>query len=323
MKAIVVTSFGGPEHLELTERPPPAPAPGQVLVAVEAAGVGLADVFLRQGMKPDVEPGFTPGLEMAGTVVEVSEGIDKAWLNRRVFAMVKEGVKSGCYAEFVAIDVDQLVPLPPTISSAQAASLGVNVLTAEFVIRRAHVKAGEQVLVRGASGGIGVLLVQLAARRGAVVTASTSSPERAERLLELGASHAVDRAGESLNGVAPERYDVVLDTVAGPDMLTFANKLNNNGRVVLAGIAGGLPPAELATAIVDPRSLSFSLVSLDAVDDADRLSALREIFAMVPRGELMPVIHEVLELGRASEAHSKIEAGRTFGKMVLEVGARA
>ncbi|MTD52589.1 quinone oxidoreductase family protein [Amycolatopsis pithecellobii] len=319
MKAIVVKSFGGPENLEPIEHPKPAPGPGQVLVAVESAGVGLADALLRQGFLPDVAPGFTPGLEMAGKVAEVGEGVDEAWLNSRVFAMVAEGIKSGCYAEFVAVDVDQLVPLPPTISSAEAVSLGVNVLAAEFVIRRAQIRLGEQVLVRGAGGGIGVMLVQLAARRGAIVTASTSSPERAERLLKLGASHAVDRAGAPLSGAAPERYDVILDTVAGPDLLTFSGKLNNNGRVVLAGVAGGLPPAELATALLDRRSLSFSLVSLDAVDLPERLSALREIFALVARGELTPIIHEVLDLERAADAHSKLEAGGVFGKIVLEV----
>lgn len=319
MKAIVVNSFGGPENLELTQRPKPTPAPGQVLVAVESAGVGLADALLRKGFLPDMESGFTPGLEMAGTVAEVGAGVDKAWLNSRAFAMVAEGIKSGCYAEFVAVAVDQLVPIPPTISSAQAVSLGVNALAAEFMIRRAQVKAGEQVLVRGASGGIGVMLVQLAARRGAVVTASTSAPERAEPLLKLGASHAVDRAGEPWSGEAPERYDVVLDMVAGPDLLTFSNKLNNNGRVVLGGIAGGLPPAELAAALFDRRSLTFSLVSLDAVDKSEKLSALREIFALVTRGELSPIIHEVLDLENASEAHRNLEAGKAFGKIVLEV----
>lgn len=319
MKAIVVTSFGGPENLELAEQPNPIPAPGQVLVAVEAAGVGLADTLLRQGMQPDVQPGFTPGLEMAGTVVEVGESVDRTWLGSRVFAMAQEGIKSGCYAEFVVSDVDQLVPLSPTITAAQAVSVGVNALSAEFAIRRAQAQAGEQVLVRGASGGIGVMLVQLAARRGATVTVSTSSRERAERLLKLGASHAVDRAGEALGDVAPETYDVVLDTVAGPGMLTFTDKLHTNGRTVLAGIAGGQPPAELATTIIDPRSLTFSFVSLDAVDEADRLATLHEIFVMVSRGELAPVIHEVLELGQASEAHSELEAGKTFGKIVLEV----
>ena len=319
MKAIVVTSFGGPENLELTEQPKPTPALGQVLVAVEAAGVSLADTLVRQGMQPDVQPGFTPGLEMAGTVVEVGESVDRTWLNNRVFAMAQEGIKSGCYAEFVVSDVDQLVPLSPTITAAQAVSVGMNALSAEFAIRRAQVQAGEQVLVRGASGGIGVMLVQLAARRGATVTVSTSSSERAKRLLKLGASHAVDRAGEPLGGMAPEMYDVVLDTVAGRDMLTFTDKLHTNGRTVLAGVAGGRPPAELATAIIDPRSLTFSVVSLDAVDEADRLATLHEIFVMVSRGELAPVIHEVLELGQTSEAHSELEAGKTFGKIVLEV----
>lgn len=322
MKAVVVNSFGGPETLELVEQPVPVPGPGQVLVAVEAAGVGLGDALLRRGVRPDIKPGFSPGLEMAGTVAELGEGVDAAWLQSRVFAMVDEGIKSGCYAEFVVIDVDTLVPLPPTISSAQAVALGVNALVAEFVTRRARVEPGEHVLVRGAGGGIGVMTVQVAARRGAVVTASTSSAERAARLRELGATYVVDRAGVPFGGgEAPEAYDVILDPVAGADLLTFVAKLRANGRVVLAGIAGGMPPAGLATALLDPRSLTFSLVSLDAVSGLDRQAALHEIFAAASRGELRPVIDDVMELRRASDAHAGLEGGKTFGKIVLEVAA--
>jgi NADPH:quinone reductase-like Zn-dependent oxidoreductase len=317
MKAVVVTSFGGPENLQLQERPVPEPASGQVLVAVEAAGVGLADTFLRRGFLPNLEPGFTPGLEMAGIVTGVGEGVDEAWLHSRVFAMVQEGIRAGCYAEFVVVDVAQLVPLPPTISSVDAVALGVNALVAEFVLRRAELKAGEHVLVRGAGGGIGVMCVQLAAQRGAIVTASTSSAERVEPLRKLGAAFVVNRSGESFSGEAPVHYDAVLDPVAGSDMLTFSAKLKANGRVVLAGIAAGPPPPELATAIIDPRSLTFSLLSLDSVSDIDRQSALREIFALTARGVITPIVHEVLELGRAAEAHTHLETGGVFGKIVL------
>jgi NADPH:quinone reductase len=319
MKAVVVTSFGGPEVLELQEQPVPEPASGQVFVAVEAAGVGLADSFLRRGFLAHLEPGITPGLEMAGTVVAVGEGVDEAWLHSRVYAMVEEGIREGCYAEFVAVDVVQLVPLPPTISSVHAVALGVNALVAEFVLRRAQVKAGEHVLVRGAGGGIGVMCVQLAAHRGATVTASTSSAERVEPLRKFGASFVVDRSGEPFSGDAPAQYDAVLDPVAGADMLAFSAKLRPNGRVVLAGIAAGPPPAELATAIVDPRSLTFSMVSLDSVSQLDRQSALREIFASASRGEVTPVVDEVLDLSRAAEAHAHLEAGKAFGKIVLAV----
>jgi NADPH2:quinone reductase len=319
MKAVVVTSFGGPEVLQVQEQPVPEPASGQVVVAVKAAGVGLADSFLRRGFLPDLEPGFTPGLEMAGTVVAVGEGVEEAWLNSRVFAMVEEGIRAGCYAEQVVVDVAQLVPLAPTISSTHAVALGVNALVAEFVLRRAQVKAGELVLVRGAGGGIGVMCVQLAAQRGAIVTASTSSAERVERLRKVGASFVVDRSGEPFDGEAPAQYEAILDPVAGADMLTFSAKLKPNGRVVLAGIAAGPPPAELAMAIIDPRSLSFSLVSLDSVSQLDRQSALREIFALTARGEITPVVNEVLDLSEASEAHAHLEAGKVFGKIVLSV----
>ena len=323
MRAIVVNEFGGPEELELVEKPIPIPRPGQALITVQAIGVGLADCLLRRGFLSTVELGFTPGLEMAGTVAEVGEGVDTSWLNSRVFATVPEGAKSGCYAEFVAVDVDQLVPVSPAISAAQAVSLGINAAAAEFMIRRSQLEASDQVIVRGASGGIGLMLVQLAARRGATVTASTSSNERAEHLLKLGASHAVDRTCQPLSGAAPDRYDVVLDTVAGADVRIFSDKLRNNGRVVFGGIAGGPPQEDLAAALFDQRSLSFSMLSLDSIDKADRRSTLSEIFELAARDEVSPIIHETLDLAKAPQAHSNLEAGNAFGKIVLTVGATA
>lgn len=318
MRAIAVTAFGGPETLELIEAPMPVAGVGQVIIAVHAAGVGLADTLLRKGFLPHVAPGFTPGLEVAGIVASVGDDVDPSWIDSRAYAMIKEGAARGGYAEFVAVDVHDLVHLPPTISAEQAVSLGINALVAEFVVRRAQVRSGDQLLVRGASGGIGAMAVQIARLHGAVVTASTSSARWAPRLRQLGASYVVDRKGVGYDDETLHAYDVVIDPVAGPDLLTFTNKLNDNGRLVLTGIAGGLPPVEFANALISPRSLIFSLLSLDTVAMPERQSALREIFAEASRGGLTPVIHQTIGLEQAREGHATLEGGNFFGKIVLD-----
>ena len=162
------------------------------------------------------------------------------------------------------------------------------------------------------------MAVQIARLHGAIVTASTSSARWVARLRELGASHVVDRTGVGYDEEIVHGYDVIIDPVAGSDLLTFTNRLNDNGRLVLTGIAGGLPPAEFANALITPRSLTFSLLSLDTVAMAERQSALREIFAEASRGGLTPVIHETLDLERARDAHAILEGGSFFGKIVLD-----
>jgi NADPH:quinone reductase len=136
LKAIVVQSLGGPQNLALVDLPAPSAGAGQVLTAVEAAGVGLVDVLLRQGPIPGSSaPGFVPGIEVAGTVITVGEGVDRSWLERRVFTMVT----GGGYAERVAAEASRLVPLPPTMKAVDAVALGVNALVLESA-SAAHAK---------------------------------------------------------------------------------------------------------------------------------------------------------------------------------------
>ena len=189
MLAITVPAFGGPDVLRAAELPVPAPGPGQVLIAVESAGVGYVDVMARAGdYAPLAEPGFVPGLEAAGTVTATGDDVDPAWTGRRVYALTWRGA----YAEQVVADLAGVVPLPTGVDAETAVALGVNALVARTGLRRAGARAGERVLVRGAGGGIGVHAVQLAAAAGAEVTAVTSSAERGVRLRELGAAHVQD-----------------------------------------------------------------------------------------------------------------------------------
>ncbi|MFH8981978.1 quinone oxidoreductase family protein [Streptomyces varsoviensis] len=314
MKAVIVPSFGGAEVLRVVDRPEPRPGPGQALIRVEAAGVGYVDVMARDGhYQPLSEPGFVPGTEAAGTVVAVGEGVEEHWIGRRVFALAD----SGAYAEYVVADARGLVRLPESVSAADAVALGVNALVAALGLKRAAVEEGERVLVRGAGGGIGLMAAQLAARSGGTVTAITSSPERGERLRDLGVAHVHDRtAGE--DGSA-DTYDVIVDPVAGPDLGRYIEMLRPNGRYVLCGAAGGAPEAAALGSLLTTYHSSPTLVafSLRSVAPEAAGAAAASLFAQAAAGALRPVIDEQIPLTEARRAHERLESTPVFGKLVL------
>lgn len=318
MRAVTVTAFGGPEVLAVVELPDPSPAAGQVVITTEAIGVGGVDALIRSGALAayGVTPGHIPGQEVAGIVTEVGAGVDTAWIGQRVWAFTGEG---GGYTERVAVSAEALVRLPRHLSAVAAVTLGTSGPVAQFALRHAHFVPGESVLVRGAAGGIGVMVVQLAARGGAAAVAvTTSSTERGEKLRKLGATHVLDRVGGGAQD-APDRYDVIVDIVAGADLPSFFDRLEPNGRMVVAGVMAGLPPADFGTAMIAGfrRSMSFATFSADTVPLPDRRAATAELFAAAARGELEAVVHEQLSLTQAVLAHQKMETGEVFGRVAL------
>ncbi|WP_405162865.1 zinc-binding dehydrogenase [Nocardia sp. NBC_01499] len=318
MKAVMVQAFGGPETLAVVDLTDPKPAAGQVLITTEAIGVGGVDALIRSGALAafGATPGRIPGQEVVGTVAEVGDGVDSAWVGQRVWGFT--GVYGG-YAEHALVAAETLVAVPATLSSIAAVTLGSSAMVAHFALRHAHFARGESVLVRGAAGGIGVMAVQLAARGGAgAVAVTTSSAERGDRLRELGATHVLDRAGQGADD-APAAYDVIIDIVAGPDLPSFFDRLEPNGRMVVVGAMAGMPPADFGKAMISgfQRSMSFATFSADTVSVPDRRAVTAELFAAASRGELEAVVHEELSLEQAVLAHQKMEAGEVFGRIVL------
>lgn len=316
VKAVAIQAFGAPEGLAVVDLPDPVPADGQVSVATEAIGVGGVDVLIRSGALAayGFERGHVPGGEIAGTVAAVGDGVDASWVGRRVWAFTGLG---GGYAEQAIAPAATLVPLPATVSAVDAVTIGSSGVVAHFGLRHAHFVPGESVLVRGAAGGIGVMAVQLAARGGAgAVAVTTSSPERGDRLRGLGATHVLDRSG----GGAPSGYDVVIDIVAGVGLPSFFGKLNPNGRMVAVGAVAGDPPQDFAMAMFTAfqKSMSFATFSANTVPEPDRRAVTADLFAAASRGDLHVVVHEVLALDRAEDAHRKLGAGEVFGRIVLE-----
>ena len=310
MKAVAVQAFGGPDGLAVVDRPVPRPAGGQVLITTEAIGVGGVDVLIRSGALAayGFRDGHVLGGEIAGTVTETGDGVDRSWAGKRVWAFAGTG---GGYAEQAVAPAETLVPLPENLSPVDAVTLGSSGVVARFGLRHARFAPGESVLVRGAAGGIGIMAVQLAARAGAgAIAVTTSSAGRGERLRELGATQVLGRDGGGAGG-----FDVILDVVAGPDLPSFFARLNPNGRLVAVGAVAGDPPADFGKALFAAfrKSLSFATFSADTVPMPDRTAVIAELFS----GGLRAVVHEVLPLEQAARAHRMLDAGEVFGRIVL------
>ncbi|UMO99785.1 zinc-dependent alcohol dehydrogenase family protein [Amycolatopsis sp. EV170708-02-1] len=316
MRAVEIRTFGAPEGLAVIDLPSPVPAAGEVLIEVEAIGVGGVDTVIRSGALAGFgfQEGFIPGNEVAGTVTSVGDGVDPDWIGRRVWAFTGEG---GGYVEQVAVPAERVVPLPANLPAADAVALGTSGMVARFALAHVHFAAGESVLVRGAAGSIGIMAVQLAAQGGAsAVAVTTSSPARGERLRELGATHVLDRSGA---GDGPAGYDVVIDIVSGVDMPSFFDRLNPNGRLVVVGVVAGMPPADFGAKLMATfrKSLSFAAFSADSIPEPDRRAASADQFAAAARGDLRSVVHEPLPLEKAVLAHRKMDDGEVFGRIVL------
>ena len=326
MKAVAIQAFGSPEGLAVIDLPDLSPAGGQVLIATEAIGVGGVDVMIRSGAVAayGFKEGHILGAEIAGTVAAVGDGVDTSWVGQRVWAFTGLG---GGYAEQAIAPAVTLLPLPASISAADAVTLGSSGAVAHFGLRHARFTPGESVLVRGAAGGIGIMTVQLAARGGAsAVAVTTSSAERGNRLRKLGATHVLDRAGEGGED-APAGYDVIIDIIAGADLPSFFARLNPNGRMVAVGAVAGPPPADFAMEMFAAfqKSMSFATFSTDTVPEPDRRAATTGLFAAASRGELHVVMHELLPLEQALLAHQKMDSrrgvrqdrARALGELVL------
>lgn len=282
-----IVSTGPQASLEVIDVEPMTAGTGEVVIDVRATGVGRVDLIMRQVVPGD----FVPGIEVAGIVAATGSDVDPEWLGRRVFARAQ----AGGYAEQVVVSAAVIVALPEDVSFEAAVASGVNALVAHFCLAKARAASGERVLVRGARGGIGHLVVQMAANLGA-------------------------RVIESPRDGAPEPADVVVDLVAGSDTGAFVEKLDANGRYVIAGISAGMPPADFARSLVGDfrRSRSVATLSLDTVSDADLAGAADKIFADVAAGKIKPVVAHRLTLEQADQAHQLIANGGVHGKIVLQ-----
>ena len=312
MKVVVVSQFGASEVLRIEQRQDPVPDAGEALISVEAIGVGYVDVMARRGRYVAFpEPGFVPGLEVAGRVLAVGELVDQAWVGRLVFAMPMKG---GGYSSLLAIPVEQLIAIPEGLSASQAVGLGMNALVAKIALNRVPIQSGEHIFVRGAGGGIGMMAVQIGAARGGIVTATTSSGSRGSRLRDLGAKTIVPRDH------LPDDYDVAVDTIGGEHLGTYVKRLKSNGHYILCGGIGGAPKADFGMEVLGifHRSPTFMAFSLNSVETPAVVAAGVELFDDAVQGKIQPTIDREMPMSSAAEAHDLVENGAAFGKIVLK-----
>jgi NADPH:quinone reductase len=324
MKAVQISRFGGPEVLETIERPNPRPGPGEVLVRVRAAGVNYFETLLRRNLyavTPELP--MVPGVEVAGEIEAVGQGVDAALRGARVAVpMFAIGRPAGGYAEYVAVDAASVVTLPVDLPFEHAVALLVQGLTALHLVRRSPPR-GRTVLVTAAAGGVGSLLLQLARRAGAErIIAVAGGREKLDTARGLGADLGVDYrepgwAARVRDATGGEGADIVYDTVGGAVTKACLEALAPGGELVFGALGRfELGTADLEGMILRNQSLKgFALLPL--LTPEGLRADLAELFALAATGALTVRQGGRYRLDQAAEAHRALESRRSTGKVVL------
>jgi putative PIG3 family NAD(P)H quinone oxidoreductase len=326
MRAITITEFGDPAVLQLTEQPDPSPEPGEVLIDVAATAVNRADLMQRQGRYPP-PPGASEilGLECAGTVAELGDGVSGLAVGDEVCALLA----GGGYAERVAAPAGQVMPLPPGVDVVTAGGVPEVACTVwSTVVRHAGLAAGELLLIHGGSGGIGTHAIQVGRALGAQV-ATTASAERLARCAELGAQILIDYREQDFAEQLAGRADVILDNMGAKYLSRNLSALAPDGRLVVIGLQGGAS-AELNLGALLPKRASVAAIGLRGrpVEGPHGKAALcadvvARLWPMFGDGRVKPVVHARVPLADAALAHQMLEAGGVVGKILLTTGLRA
>lgn len=324
MKVIEIGAPGEPEVLRAATRAVPKPGPGQVLIRVSAAGVNRPDVMQRRGLYPP-PPGASdvPGLEVAGCVVAVGEGVGEPLIGAEVCALVT----GGGYAEYCLAEAPLCLPWPAEYDAVRAAALPETFFTVwSNVFDRAHLQAGESLLVHGGTSGIGVTAIQLARAFGAKVFATAGSAEKCRACERLGAVAIPYREQDFVEAVmrhtAGRGVDVILDIVGGDYLQRNLSCLTTDGRLVQIAVQAG-PKTQINLLPILLKRLTITgstLRSRSLADKAAIAQALRHhVWPLLASGEIAPIIYATFPLEEASRAHALMESGAHIGKIVLTV----
>ncbi len=318
MKAILVHEFGGPEVLRLEEVPTPTPGPGQVLVKVHAAGVNPYDTYMRSGnyaIKPPLP--YTPGSDAAGVVEAVGAGVAKVGTGDRVYTAK---TITGAYAEYALATEAQVNRLPQNVSFDQGAAVWVPYGTAYHALHQeANARAGETVLVHGASGGVGIAAVQIARAAGLIVF-GTASTDAGLELAKREGAHQVFNHGEAgyqeeiVKATGGRGVDLILEMLANVNLGGDLKMLAERGRVIVIGSRGEVT--------INPRDLmsrrgSVRGFTLWALNESEIAEIHAGILAGLQNGTFRPVVGKSIPLAEAARAHREVMTSRASGKMIL------
>ncbi|MBX3600761.1 MAG: NAD(P)H-quinone oxidoreductase [Rubrivivax sp.] len=326
MRAVEITSYGGPEVLRETQRPDPVPAAGELLIAVQASGVNRPDVLQRKGLYP-MPPGVSdlPGLEIAGTVIGGAPA-DLAAAGLALGDAVCALVAGGGYAERCVAPAGQCLPVPKGLTMVEAASLPETFFTVwQNVFTIARLQPGETLLVQGGSSGIGVTAIQLAKALGSQVIVTAGSDEKCAACVAIGADHTInyrtqDFAAETKRLTGGRGADVVLDMVGGAYIEREVQCLADDGRLALIAVQGGTD-ARFDAGLVLRKRLAITGSTLRPRSVAYKTALARELreraWPLLEAGRVRPVIHQVFPAAQAAEAHALMESSTHVGKIVL------
>jgi putative PIG3 family NAD(P)H quinone oxidoreductase len=304
--------------LRWVEVPDPAPAPGEVLIEVVAAGVNRADALQRQGNYPPPAgaPPY-PGMEVSGRIRSLGDGVNAWRVGQEVCALIT----GGGYAELVAAPGGQVLPVPKGVDPVDAAGLPEVAATVfSNVVEVARLKPGETLLVHGGGSGIGTFAVQLGKALGAEVVVTARAGKHA-RLLELGADRVVDYTQEDFSDSV--RADVILDIMGAAYLGQNVRALKEGGRLVVIGLQGGARGELDLRALLSKRATvaGTMLRSRTAAQKASVIRGVRdELWPLLDEGLVRPVIHTRIPMAQAAEAHRLLESNEHFGKILLTTG---
>jgi NADPH2:quinone reductase len=321
MRAIEIAAHGGPEVLRPVERPVPDLAAGEVLIRVTAAGVNRPDLMQRMGKYPP-PAGATdiPGLEVSGEVVALREV--STW---RVGDDVCALVAGGGYAAYCAAPAEQCLRVPAAIPVRDAGAIPETFFTVwANLFDRGRLRRGETVLVHGGTSGIGTTAIQLARASGATVFATAGSDAKCDACRELGAARAINYRAEDfveiVKGATGDGVDVILDIIGGEYVMRNLECLRLDGRLVQIGLMGGSRAAVDFRLVLHKRlTLTGSTLRVRSVSEKGAIAREleRQVWPMLDRGEVRPVIDGEFPLDHAADAHRELESGNVIGKLIL------
>jgi NADPH:quinone reductase len=324
VRAIEVAHFGGPDVLELGDLPDPVLGPGQVLVAASACDVLFVDTLIRSGRGADyfpIRPPYVPGNGVGGTVVGLGAAVDTGWLSRPVVAHTGGAGGTGGYAELAAVDLADCAPVSDHIDLVEATAVLHDGTTALRILEKTAPKEGEWILIVGAAGGMGLLLVQLLAGRGAKVVGAARGATKRDIVLEAGALATVDYGSPSwtdavIDASGGRRPTVVLDGVGGAIGSEAFHLIADGGRFSAHGTPSG------SFAVIDPAESKRRHIVVTTIADlqygeGDRSRLLAGILSEIGAGRVAPLVGQTFSLAEATKAHLVIESRETVAKTLL------
>jgi putative PIG3 family NAD(P)H quinone oxidoreductase len=325
MHAITLPKPGGPDVLQWTERTAPKPGRGEVLLDVAATALNRADLLQRQGVyAPPAGTTDVLGLECSGTIAALGEDVAGWQVGDTVCALLA----GGGYAEQVVVPAAQLMPIPSGVDVVIAASLPEVACTVwSNLVLTARIVVGETLLVHGGAGGVGTHAIQVGKAIGATVAVTAGSADRLAKCADLGADVLVnyqeqDFVAEIRDATGGQGVDVVLDNMGASYLQRNVDVLARNGRLVVIGLQGGTrADLNLLTLLNKCASVTATGLRYRPVEEKARVvaEAVANVWPLIEAGEVRPVVHDVLPIARAADAHRALESGEVFGKLVLQV----